>query len=265
VVTTLHNPDYGFEDPGTLLFRAKKEVDRITGNSRNAAFVAVSEAVRADYSRQLGFSPIHVLHNFVILQELDDALGRVDRPAARRELGVGEEELLILHVGRHHRQKGLDLLFEALARLRAAGVPAVFRQAGQGGLTEALEDQARSLGLGTTARLLGLRADVASLYRAADIFAFPSRFEAFGISLLEAMAARLPCVASATGGIEEVVGGSGAILVTPGDVSALTSALLQLCLDRNLRSRLGDAARARAEVFDVHAQLPRLEALYATL
>jgi glycosyltransferase involved in cell wall biosynthesis len=265
VVTTLHNPDYGFEDPGSLVFRGKKEVDRLTGRRRNTAFLAVSEAVRSDYSRHLGFSPIRVVHNFVAFPELESDLEKVDRDAARRELGVGETELLILHVGRHHRQKGLDFLLQALVRLRENGVPAVFRQAGQGGLTQALAAQAVSLGLEGAVDFLGPRADVASLYRAADLFVFPSRYEAFGIALLEAMGAGLPCVASATGGIEEVAGESGAVLVPPGDVRALTNALLELCLDPDRRAHLGASARSRARLFDVGVKLPDLEAFYADL
>jgi len=213
----------------------------------------------------MGFSPIRVLHNFLVLEEFDAGLRSVDRQTAREELGVGPEEVLLLHVGRHHVQKGLDLLLEALFELRRNGVGAVFRQAGGGPLTPVLRARASALGLEEAVQWLGVRGDVERLYRAADLFVFPSRYEAFGLSLLEAMAAGVPCVASSAGGIEEVVGSTGARLVPVGDALSLFETLLQLCRDRDSRAALGAAGRARAIVFDARDRIPRLEAFYAAL
>src|SRR5439155_17641773 len=96
--------------------------------------------------------------------------------------------------------------------------------------------------------LLGHRDDVAERLAAADIFVLPSRSEAFPNALLEAMAAGLPVVASAVGGILEIVEhGRTGLLVPPGDASALADRLMRVMADPALGRRLGDRARAEVE------------------
>jgi glycosyltransferase involved in cell wall biosynthesis len=107
--------------------------------------------------------------------------------------------------------------------------------------------------------------DVSVYYRAADVFAFPSRYEAFGIALLEAMAAGLPIVASRTGGIPDVTGEMAALLTAAGDVDALSDGIRGLARDAVWRGAMGAAGRERAKAFDVKVHLPRLEAIYASL
>jgi starch synthase len=104
---------------------------------------------------------------------------------------------------------------------------------------------------------------VRPLLHAADVFVFPSLYEAVGIALLEAMACGRPIVASRTGGIPEVVeDGVSGQLVTPGDAADLARALVLLAGDPERRRRLGNAARARAEAFDIRATVRSLEDLY---
>jgi len=261
VFTTLHNPDYSFEDPGTIRFRAKKWLDRKTGRGLTSRFIAVSSHVKRDFESHLGFQDIEVLHNFIDVDEVTGGVAAADREGQRRRLGVATDELLVLHVGRLHAQKGQDLLLRALARLQdgPGSWRAVFVGAGE---TRGLEALASSLDLTERVVWAGPVNDVRPFYAAADVFAFPSRYEAFGIALLEAMAAGLPSVVSDAEGIAEVITSETALTARVDDVQHLAERLANLLTDRDLRRALGAAAIVRAHRFDVGVQLPKLEGWY---
>ncbi len=262
LVTTLHNPDYGHESRETLRFQGRKLLDRATAALARPTFLAVSEEVRRDYERHLGLRDVEVIYNFMDVEPFQNRVAAQDRAVARAALGVPEDAPLALHVGRLHRQKGHDVLLRALAAARAR-VPALrLVLVGRGPEEGALRRLAGELGVEGAVRFHGEAADVAPLYRAADLFAFPSRYEAFGIALLEAMAAGLPAVASRTGGIVELATGESALLVGVDDVGAVAGALAQLGADPRLRARMGTAAAARALAFDASVWVPRLLDVY---
>lgn len=265
VVTTLHNPDYTYEDAGTVAFRAKKALDRLTGSWINRALVAVSEEVRRDFEHHLKFSGVQVIPNYIDLRAFTKSLDQLKREAVRAELGIGKDDVVVLHVGRLHAQKGQDFLLDAFATARGKTPQLALILVGEGRLRRDLEERARAVNLSKAISFTGALRDVTLYYKAADIFAFPSRYEAFGIALLEAMAAGLPVVASRTGGITELATDEAALLVPVGDVDGLASALSLLAGDPARRACLGSAARARAAAFDVYLQLPRLEQVYAAL
>jgi glycosyltransferase involved in cell wall biosynthesis len=124
VISSLHNPDYSFEDNGSMRFGVRKALDRWSGNRRNRLFIAVSEAVKADYDLHTGFKPIRVLPNYLEVDALRARVAAVDRARERLRLGVREDQILILHVGRFHRQKAQDVLLKAFAEahLEEAGL-----------------------------------------------------------------------------------------------------------------------------------------------
>ncbi len=108
--------------------------------------------------------------------------------------------------------------------------------------------------------------NVEDYLRAADVFAFPSLFEAMPLSVLEAAACGLPCVASGVGGILDVLDGGSGLLVPPGDADRLADALETLLADAGSRAALGAAARARVvSRFDLDASVERYRALFAEL
>ena len=261
VITTLHNPDYGYEDNETLRFRVRKALDRWSGR-RNRLFIAVSEAVRADYQMHMGFEPIRVLPNYLDVTALRGRVDAVDRARERLRLGVQEDQLLALHVGRFHRQKGQDVLLDAFAAAHVEDPRLRLCLVGEGAELPAARARAEELGLGDAVFFAGAVADPAPLLAAADLFVFPSRWEAFGIALLEAMAAGLPVVASRTGGIVEIVSDATGLLVPPEHVTALTTAMLALARDPAERARLAAAAAQRARDFDAAPAVRRLEGLY---
>jgi glycosyltransferase involved in cell wall biosynthesis len=149
----------------------------------------------------------------------------------------------LLSVGRLRAPKGFVTLVRA-----TAGLEARLRIAGDGPDRPALEAEIDRLGLSDHVELLGTRDDVPELLASSDVFVLSSDSEGLPMSVLEAMAAGLPVIASAVGGVPEAVrdGETGA-LVPPRDSAALARALRRLVADPALRERLGDAGRRRVE------------------
>jgi len=175
---------------------------------------------------------------------------------------------VVLYLGRIEPAKGIPELLEAFAGLRAGAPDARLVCAGEGDVASAWR-QAQRLGLEEAVRFPGWIAGAekrAWLARAA-VFVLPSHAEGLPMSLLEAMAAGLPVVASAVGGIPDVVrDGVNGFLVAPGDRVALLRALGRVLNDATLGAALGAAGRdaVRARFAPEHALAP-LEALYAEL
>jgi glycogen synthase len=154
----------------------------------------------------------------------------------------------VLGVGRLVPEKGFDVLIDAFAAEKLAGLNLVV--AGDGFERDHLRARASERGIESRVRFVGAvaRARVAELFRGAHVFALPSRGEPFGIALLEAMAAGVPAVATAAGGIPEFArNGVNALLVAPGDAKALATAIGRLAFEPDLRDRLIAAGRATAE------------------
>ena len=152
---------------------------------------------------------------------------------------------VIVSVGRLAAPKDPFALVAALARLPTAGFRAVF--VGAGPDHAAVAAAIRGAGLDRAVELAGDRDDVPALLAGADLFVLASRSEGFPMSVLEAMAAGLPVVASAVGGVAEAVAdGETGLLVAPGDVDGLARAIERLLADGQLRRAMGSAGRARA-------------------
>jgi glycosyltransferase involved in cell wall biosynthesis len=186
----------------------------------------------------------------------------IDASSARRaQRDAGP--LRIISVGRLAWPKDPITLVHALAQVRAASVELLV--AGDGPQRPRVEAEVRRLGLDSVIRLLGPRDDVPDLLASCDVFVLASRSEGGPISILEAMAAGLPVVASDVGGVRELVDdGATGLLVPAGDSHALAAALQRLLDDARLRHRLGEAGRRRlVERFDVEAHRRAHLELYA--
>jgi glycosyltransferase involved in cell wall biosynthesis len=167
----------------------------------------------------------------------------------------------VVGVGRLAYPKDFTTLLEALRLVRG---PCHVRLAGDGpGLTEVTSALTRN-GLSQRVELLGARADVPDLLARSDVFVLSSRSEGFPVSVLEAMAAGLPVVATNVGGVAEAVAdGETGFLVPAADADALARALERLLADGELRRRLGAAGRARAlSLFDVSRYRAAYRELY---
>jgi glycosyltransferase involved in cell wall biosynthesis len=186
----------------------------------------------------------------------------LDASAARSALGIGPDGgFQIGWVGRLEREKGPDVLLEALALLRDVSWQATL--IGEGQELATLQQLAMRLGLADRVRFHGAVADAARLYRAFDVVALSSRTEGTPIVLFEAMAAGTPVVATAVGGVPDVVTDSTAVLVPSEDPAALSRALRDVFVDRPAACRRAErAAGVLGERYAAGAWLQAYEALY---
>lgn len=237
-VITMHGGRYYAE-------RAYRRLALRWSARHSRALVAVSEATAADLVRSLRLAPsrVRVIYNGI-------RYSGGDRTAVRRELGLGDDEVLIVAVGNLYVVKGHIVLLRALARLEDAGAPLPrwrLAIAGRGVEEPALRDFASRRGWAERVHLLGFREDAGDVIAAADVFAMPSLSEGLPLALIEAMFGARAIVASRTGGIPEVVAdGSEALLAAPGDDASLAERLRAVLVSDDLRARLGEAARRRA-------------------
>jgi glycosyltransferase involved in cell wall biosynthesis len=189
-----------------------------------------------------------------------------DRERVRAELGLKDQDVLILAVGNLRPRKGHMVLLRACAELVQQGCTAPWHVAiaGDGEERERLLRYAREHGIASRLHLLGLRSDVADLQAAADVSAMPSFWEGLPLAMLEGMFGGNPVVASDVGGIAEAVRhGVEGFLVEPGSVMALARALQPLVEDPLLRARMGAAALDRAQrEFHVATMADRYLRLY---
>ena len=170
------------------------------------------------------------------------------RTQKRDELGLSNDALLVLTVGRVATQKGHTYLLDAIPKVKQAVPQAAFFIAGDGHLRAELEGKAVDVCLGEALTFLGNRADVPELLAAADIFVLSSLWEGLPLALLEAMYMGLPVVSTQVEGVVDVViEGETGYLVPVADADALADAFVKLLQDENGRQRLGAAGKKLVE------------------
>ena len=207
------------------------------------AVVAPSQVTAREIEEDYGAPVEAVIPNGVSWWPDDDS----DSDAARKPGDTdGDPWPAVLYVGRMRTRKAVAVLLEAFAGLLRNQPQAHLILAGDGEHRQALEQRARSLGIGQAVRFLGAvpREQMGRWYRAADVFCLPSIYEGFPVAILEAMAAGLPVVSTTVSGIPEAVeDGVTGLLVEPEDAAGLTGALECLAADAELCRDMGQAAR----------------------
>jgi glycosyltransferase involved in cell wall biosynthesis len=193
-----------------------------------------------------------------------------ERAALRTRLGLPGAAVVVCYTGRLLRGKGLESLVDAFVRVARQDPRGHLLLVGSGegqalSVEGPLRDQVEREGLGARVSFSGRVDAVEDYLRASDVFAFPSVFEALGISLIEAAACGLPAVGSRTGGIVDVIeDGESGLLVEPGDATGLSAALGRLLSDEPLRVRMGRRAAQIASLrFDFADTVVRYRTLFA--
>jgi glycosyltransferase involved in cell wall biosynthesis len=232
-----HHPD--FPRPKRRL------VNRLLLDRRDRV-VAVGEAVRQALVVNDGFPAgrVGVIYNGIDLGPFGAAVGRA---ALRRELGLAENDLVLFQVARLDPIKDHLTALRALQRLRQWRDDVRLVIVGEGPTEATIRQFVREGGLESHVHMLGLRADVARLLPAGDAFLLTSVSEGIPLTVIEAMAAGLPVVATRVGGMAEVVeDGRTGLLAPAGDAEALAESVMRLARDPGLAAEMGRWGRARA-------------------
>ncbi len=174
----------------------------------------------------------------------------------------GDSMPVIVAVGALTAEKGHAVLVRAFARLRHRLPRTRLVLVGDGPEREGLETLARRLGVDTAVEFTGERSDATPEIRAAHVLAQPSRREALGTAVLEAMALGTPIVASAVGGLVDLLGSQAGLLVPPDDPDALAGALARVLTDPGLADTLTRNARARVAGYDALELAERVAQVY---
>lgn len=242
---TLHGPDIFFAP----------EHWRLDTKIARAAFVAcISDFARSQamlFSAPAHWEKLHVVHCGIV----PDRYGAAVPGAGNR----------LVFVGRLAAVKGVPVLLQALAAARLERPDLHLTLIGDGPERPAIEAAARDHGLADAVTFAGYRsqAEVALALAQADMLVLPSFAEGVPVVLMEAMAARLPVIATRVGGVGELVAeGAAGILVPPGDADGLSRAILRLAGDGGLRAQMGAAGRETVcHDFDIAQEAARLAIL----
>jgi len=256
VVATVHSSRVRSSDDVATLAALTPAMDRLIVPSD-----AIAEKVRNEGRGGARFS--------VIPNGVD--LGRFTLPAPpctlREDHGIPCDHVLLGVVARLEPEKGHTHLIAAMPEIVRRAPRTWLAIVGEGSLCDELKAQAAALPAPARDRVVftGRREDIAAVTAELDVAVLPSLREAQGISILEAMARRKPVVASAVGGIPEVLtDGVDGLLVPSADASALADAIVRLARSPALRERIGEAGFATVrDRFSIDAQVRRIETLYA--
>ncbi len=184
-----------------------------------------------------------------------------DTAEKRAELSLPDNATLLLSVGELSTRKNHRVIIEALAKLKDENVHYLI--VGRGDKKDELEELAKSLGLGDKVHLLGFRSDISELCHTADIFCFPSIHEGLPVALMEAMAAGMPCVASAIRGNTDLIeNGKSGFLCRVDSIDDYVKALSTLIGDKTLRDNMVAASIKRVESFDISYINEEMKGLY---
>jgi len=236
---------------------ARRVADRRLPQARSDAVTTVSEYLRRETLRLLSVDrPIDVIHNFFVPRP-----PRRSREEVRRELGVSDQ-VLMLHSSNLRPVKRIDLLLEAVSRIRPRGAAKLLVLAGEPFAPFAAN--VHRLGLDDTVIVREKSTDIEDYLQAADLALYTSQSESFCLSILEAMCFGCPSVATAVGGIPEVVDDPTTGLLVPfGDVEQFVAAAESLIRNPARRAAMGMSARESARRrFSADVIVPKYEALY---
>ena len=229
--------------------------------------LAVSDRVKKFFAiKKKGFQKAVTIYNGIDTDVFNPQNVSED---IRNELGLKKENIVIGSIGVIEKDKGHRYLVEAIARMKAEGITNVVCViCGTGPEESGLKEFVCAKGLDSEVLFLGFRDDIPKVLKTLDIFALLSlTIESFSMAAVEAMAMEVPVIATNIGGLPEVVeDGKTGILIPPGDVNALCSAIKYLVKNPEARLKMGENGRARVlEKFTIEQNVRKTEDVFLSL
>jgi glycosyltransferase involved in cell wall biosynthesis len=230
--------------------------------------ITVSEELRKHHLAVSNSAPGSVITLYNGIDQSHPVMTDPEKHAAlRRALGIPPNSLLLLTVAVLREPKGIQYMLAALPTILNAVPEAYYLIAGDGDYRSALEFTAKNLQISNRVVFAGYRDDIPDLLSISDVFVLPTLTEALPTVLAEAMAAGVPIIASAVGGIPEMVEDQiNGILVPPRDIETLAKASIRMLSNRNEAQQMGDKGRMIAATkFDIQKQAHQLGVVYREL
>ncbi len=227
--------------------------------------IAISEAIRAFQIKVEGAPANHVTTIRYGIDLSRSRVGEGARAVTRQELGLPDQAPVLGSVCRLVEQKGVSDALRAFWQVSRQMADAHYVIIGDGPLRQSLQAQADGYGLSHRIHFLGWREDAHALMAAFDALIVPSRWEGFGLVVLEAMAAKVPVIASRISALPEIIlDGETGKLIPPGDIQGLAQAMIDICMYPAQAHLLGEAGRRRAETeFSAEQMIDRTLQFYA--
>lgn len=259
-ITTEHSPSY-FPLKKFYSKRIKRFCQQFVDLT-----IALSKSGQQFLVQQYSIDPgkIQIVYNGVeILRDIPDEEQRI----MRGKLGIREDARIITAISEITERKGINYLLQAAARLIEKKIPMHLQIIGEGPMKRQLQGQYRRYVEAHHISFLGYQKDVAPFLSISDFFVLPSLGEELPISILEAMAARVPVIAAAVGGISDIIcHGESGWLVKPGDSHDLTQALVHLMQEKEVANTLADnALRLIQTKFSLSEMAKQTEVIYRSL
>lgn len=254
VITTLHGTDI------TLVGRDKTYEPVVTFSiNESDTITSVSENLREETYKNFPITkPIEVITNFVDVERFAkkpiDAFKKVIAP---------NSEKILLHASNFRKVKRVDDVVKIFAKVREQ-IPAKLMMVGDGPERPAAEDLARHLGVNDDVRFVGKQEQMEDIMNVSDIFLLTSEYESFGLSALEAMAARSIVISSNAGGLPEInIDGVTGFMANVGDVDTMAKQAVSILQDDVKLSEMKEQAFAQANKFSLENIIPLYEKMYS--
>lgn len=241
-------PYYAFE----------RSIDKLVAERASKA-IAVSTEV-AFFLNSLGVPISRIL---IVPSAVDlERYSTLDRSVGRHQLGISDDSFVIGYLGRLAQLKGVEVLVNAYTRFTIKSPrPSLLLLAGDGPLRKELEDEVKERNL-RSVRFLGFQSNTPAFLCSLDVFVLPSYLEGSPISLIEAMAAGCPIVASDISAVREAAE-DAVMLFPPGDSSKLAELLMEVEVDPNVQSSLSASAKLLSKKYSSSVIMPRILAFYS--
>jgi glycosyltransferase involved in cell wall biosynthesis len=226
----------------------------------NKKVIAISESVKKSLMKYefIPSNKIFVLPNCIDYNAFNNTK-KIDFLTNKQRIVIGT-------VGRLEKVKGIRYLLLSMKTVLTKFPNARLEIVGDGSQANELVELSKNLGISNSVKFFGKFANVIPFFNEMDIFVLPSTLEGFGIVLLEAMAAGVPVIASDVDGIKEVIfNEETGILVPPRNPEAIANAIIKLIEDPQLVKKLVENGLKRAQLFDVHEHVLKLDRLYTNL